>query len=324
MAEDLKPEKHPISSGKAGGGFDPKEFKELVKLASHERKNLQLLVEYFERKSGELEEKKRVFDRISGQAPDALKKLDAMDVRFKEIKTFDVRIKDFQRISKELNSNYNTLKRDLDGLHLLNEHIDSKTKSLGQQKLVVEKANEDAGRLNVLVWDMDSKIKKLREESKLLKSADRNINRLENILDSVSGQVQDVVSMKELLKTASVKTGIMKDTLGELDSRYDRIKRVKETIESHTRDTEELKRILAKVQGDYEKLLGQSYMISETQDTLHTLMQQISELKIESKNISIKNEMIRSITGRLRDLDSVSVDVETRIARFHEEKIIID
>ena len=78
MAKDFKPENHPISSDKAGGGFDPKEFKELVKLASHERKNLQLLVEYFERKSGELEDKKRVFDSISGQAPDALKKLDAM------------------------------------------------------------------------------------------------------------------------------------------------------------------------------------------------------------------------------------------------------
>ena len=45
MAEDLKPENRPISSGKAGGGFDPKQFKELVKLASHERKNLQMLVE---------------------------------------------------------------------------------------------------------------------------------------------------------------------------------------------------------------------------------------------------------------------------------------
>ena len=56
-------------------------------------------------------------------------------------------------------------------------------------------------------------------------------------------------------------------------------------------------------------------MIRETQDSLNSLMQQISELKIESKNISVKNEMIRSVTGRLRELDSVSVDVETRFPR---------
>ena len=128
-------------------------------------------------------------------------------------------------------------------------------------------------------------VKKIREQSKLLKSANRNIERLEHMLDSVSGQVQDVVNMKDLLRTAAVKVGVMKDTLGELDSRYDRIKQDKETIESHTRDTEELKRVLASVQGDYEKLLGQSHMINETQETLHSLMQQISELKIESKNM---------------------------------------
>ncbi|MBT5867634.1 MAG: hypothetical protein HOH38_02215, partial [Nitrospinaceae bacterium] len=222
MAEDFQSDNPQgfIPSGKAGEGFDLKEFKELLQLAAHERKNLQLLVEYFEKKSGELDDKKRFFDRVSNQVPDALRKLDTIEVRFEEIKTFDVRIRDFQRISKELNSNYNTLKRELDELHLLNEHIDSKTKSLGQQKMVVQKANEDAGRLNVLVWDMDSKIKKLREESKLLKSSDRNISRLEHILDSVSSQVQDVVSMKDLLRTAAVKIGVMKDTLGELDSRY--------------------------------------------------------------------------------------------------------
>ena len=102
MAEDFKPEnpQGSISSGKAGEGFNPKEFKELVKLASHERKNLQLLVEYFEKKSAELEDKKRFFDRVSGQIPDAWRKLDSMAVRFVEIKTFVVRIRDFQRISK--------------------------------------------------------------------------------------------------------------------------------------------------------------------------------------------------------------------------------
>ncbi len=238
MAEDFKSENPNDSMSPEKAGFQSNEFKELIKHASHERKNLQLLVEYFEKKSEELEDKKNSFDKLSGQVPDALKKLDSLDVRFEEIKNFDVRVRDFQRVSKEVNSNYNTLKRDLDSLHLLNEHIDSKIKSLSQQKQVVEKANEDAGRLNVLVWDMDSKVKKIREESKLLKSANRNIERLEHMLDSVSGQVQDVVNMKDLLRTAAVKIGVMKDTLGELDSRYDRIKQDKETIDIHNLDTE--------------------------------------------------------------------------------------
>ena len=142
MAEEFIPENPQSSKPSGKSGFDSKEFRELISVASHERKNLQLLVEYFEKKSDELEDKKRSFDRVSSQVPDALKKLDSLDIRFQEIKSFDVRVRDFQLVSKEVNSNYNTLKRDLEALHLLNEHIDTKTKSLSQQKQIVDKANE--------------------------------------------------------------------------------------------------------------------------------------------------------------------------------------
>ena len=49
------------------------------------------------------------------------------DFQIEEIKTFDVRVRDFQRIAKDLESNHSTLKRELEELHLLSEHIDNKT-----------------------------------------------------------------------------------------------------------------------------------------------------------------------------------------------------
>jgi hypothetical protein len=113
-------------SSEIPAGIDPKEFKELIRLASQERKNLQLLVEYFDNKSDEMDERKQLFDRISNQVPDSLRKLDSFNIKFEEIKTFDLRIRDFELVSKELSSNYNTLKKDIDGLHLLNEHVDQK------------------------------------------------------------------------------------------------------------------------------------------------------------------------------------------------------
>jgi methyl-accepting chemotaxis protein len=195
------------------------------------------------------------------------------------------------------------LKRELDELHLLSEHIDHKIKSLHQQRGLVEKANDDAGRLNVLVWDMDSKIKKLKDESKLIKSADRGISRLEGMLDMVSDKVDEIVSFKEMMRTGSVTVEEMKTALQEMDSRLTLIHQEKESIMSYARDTEDLKRTLEVVKEDYETLLGKSHLVSETHDSLNRLSQEISDLKVESKNISVKNEMIRSISGRLRDLD---------------------
>ena len=51
-------------------------IKELLSVASHERKNLQLLVEYFEKKIPELDERKQFFDRVSMQVPPSIKKLE--------------------------------------------------------------------------------------------------------------------------------------------------------------------------------------------------------------------------------------------------------
>ncbi|SVE52946.1 uncharacterized protein METZ01_LOCUS505800, partial [marine metagenome] len=164
---------------------DTKVIKELLSVASHERRNLQLLVEYFEKKIPELDERKQFFDKVSMQVPDSLQRLDFVSSQIDEIKTFDVRVRDFQQVAKDIESNHSNLKRDLEELHLLSDHIDQKIRSLQQQRGLVEKANEDAGRLNILVWDMDSKIKKLGEETKLIKSTDRNINRLENMLESM-------------------------------------------------------------------------------------------------------------------------------------------
>ena len=49
---------------------DTRGIKELLSVASHERKNLQLLVEYFDNKIPELDERKQFFDKISLQVPD--------------------------------------------------------------------------------------------------------------------------------------------------------------------------------------------------------------------------------------------------------------
>ncbi|SVA67453.1 uncharacterized protein METZ01_LOCUS120307, partial [marine metagenome] len=201
MAEKSKTKKSEQDAG--AKNEDEKAIKELLSVAAHERKNLQLLVEYFEKKIPELDDRKQFFDRISSQLPSSLEKLDLVSNQIEEIKTFDVRVRDFQRVAKDIESNHSTLKRELEELHLLSDHIEQKIRNLQQQRGLVEKANEDAGRLNVLVWDMDSKIKKLGEETKLIKSTDRNINRLEHMLESVESQVSEIIGFREMMEVAT-------------------------------------------------------------------------------------------------------------------------
>ena len=106
------------SQGKTSG-IDGQQLRELVGRASQERKSLQLLVEYFDKKSGELGEKKHFFDQITSQIPSTLEKLENLNSRIKEIGDIDNRVREFQKVSKELSSNYQDMKKKLDQLHLL-------------------------------------------------------------------------------------------------------------------------------------------------------------------------------------------------------------
>ncbi|NIQ02296.1 MAG: hypothetical protein GWM98_19435, partial [Nitrospinaceae bacterium] len=228
-----KPEKslqnqqnQPLSS------FDANQFRELVMLAGQERKNLQLLVEYFNKKSEELDDRKLFLEKISDQIPDTLNRLDNLNTRMDDIKALDARVRDFQRVAKEMDGRYKEIKKEIDSLHLLSEHVDHKIKGLNHQRGLVEKAHEDAGRLNSLVWDMDSKIKKIREETKLIKSTDKNVNRLEYMMESISRQIDEVASFKEMMKTGSDQVQQMNEMIRQIGERFEQLKREKEFVDS--------------------------------------------------------------------------------------------
>ena len=76
--------------------------------------------------------------------------------------------------------------------------------------------------------------------------------------------------------------------------------------------------VLEKTQMDTDKLLGQKQLVGEANENVVKLIQGINELKIESKNVSVKNEMIRGVSGRFRELDSLAVEVENKIAKIRD------
>ena len=89
MAEQSRTNKPKQDTG--AENEDAKAIKALLSVASHERKNLQLLVDYFENKIPELDERKQFFDRVSLQVPESLQKLDFVSSQIEEIKTLDIK-----------------------------------------------------------------------------------------------------------------------------------------------------------------------------------------------------------------------------------------
>ena len=94
------------------------------------------------------------------------------------------------------------------------------------------------------------------------------------------------------MKASGKRIGDIQDILKELDLKIGRLKKEKQVVEGVFKDSEEIRDILARVQTDAEQLLGQGHLIQETRQSVKDLEEGINDLKIESKNISVKNEMI--------------------------------
>ena len=272
---------------------DIAEFKDVLKAATQERKNLQILLEFLDKKGDEFSEKKVLMGKVEKALPQMDSHLVEFEKKFDEIRKFETKMKEIQTVSKEVSSMYNTTRRDVDSLNMLSEHVNRKIKDLTQQRTLVEKANEEAGRLNVLIWDMESKMKKLSEENKLVKKSEKNVGKLESMLDNISDQVQEVVSYKELMKGTAQEIGELKSLASEIELKSHDMRRDRDDIEAISGESEKLQELFGHLKMETNELLKKQVVVAETKKMLDTFSMEIAEVKIESKNVAIKNEMIK-------------------------------
>jgi chromosome segregation ATPase len=80
------------------------------------------------------------------------------------------RISDFQQEVSAVG----VLKSKIDNLNSLSELVNRKIKALENQRAVVEKANEDAARLNTLMWDADFRLNQLNGKFSHLQKTEKH------------------------------------------------------------------------------------------------------------------------------------------------------
>ena len=81
-----------------GADRDLKGLKEVLSEASKERKNLQLLAEYFQTNISNLDAKKQFFENVLSNAPDFFQKLELLNSQMEDFAALEERTKDFKKI----------------------------------------------------------------------------------------------------------------------------------------------------------------------------------------------------------------------------------
>ena len=94
------------------------------------------------------------------------------------------------------------LKGKMDQINAQRAWIDSKLQSLGKQKMVVERANVEAGRLNALFWEMEEKMREMAQQNKVISKTQVNIDALESRLRDSHTALQQVERFENSLKVS--------------------------------------------------------------------------------------------------------------------------
>ncbi|MFW5960379.1 MAG: hypothetical protein ACOCSE_04600, partial [Chitinivibrionales bacterium] len=108
-----------------------------------------------EKVSGKLEDMNGTASGVDERIAEINKRLEGVSDRAEELDTK-------QEELQEVNKKNRIAKEKLDSLNSMVEYVKQKMKGLERQKSVVEKANEESGRLNALTWQIDSDIKALQ------------------------------------------------------------------------------------------------------------------------------------------------------------------
>ncbi len=118
-------------------------------------------------------------------------------------------------IDHEMKS-YSVLKEKIDGLNSLSEYVKSKIKSLENQKVVVERANEEAGKLNTLTWKINADLKQLQSKYSALEKIEKNISTVREMLDSSKAAITEIRDFRKHVDEASGKIDEMRKIDQEL------------------------------------------------------------------------------------------------------------
>jgi predicted nucleic acid-binding Zn-ribbon protein len=126
-------------------------LRQLLSLSEEERTRLEKMVELLSLKSEELSAKRSSFEEMESRLAGIESKLTKTEKRTESAEKIEAKITESERHFSQLDDFVRKTKIDIDGLNVLSEHVLAKTRSLNQQREIVEKSNEEAGKLNVLL-----------------------------------------------------------------------------------------------------------------------------------------------------------------------------
>jgi exonuclease SbcC len=217
------------------------------------------------------------------------------------------RISDFQQ---EVNA-VGVLKSKIDNLNSLSELVNRKIKALENQRAVVEKANEDAARLNTLMWDADFRLNQLNGKFSHLQKTEKNIERIRGMLEESKAEIRQLQEAQTLIHQIADANAAARTLFADLDGRLELLRGQNAHLEEIGRKVKEVYTASRTSEAILNTILKHKGMLEESNEairnyehSLEKMKEKIEELHEEWKALDAIKERIGLSEARLEKIEA--------------------
>jgi chromosome segregation ATPase len=212
----------------------------------------------------------------------------------------------------ERQKDFGELKVRMDQINAQRTWVDSKLQSLSKQRVVVERANIEAGRLNSLFWEMEEKVREIGLQNKMIAKTTDHLEELENRLRSSHESLQRIDHFESVLKESRESVEEMSKLGDEFRSRLKEFQESQRTIDEASIRTKEAAAIVKSMEATMNTILQHNGQLEVTKKMIDGFQENLT-------GVDKKVEKIHKQWNTVEKLEGKIVKIEDRIKGFQQD-----
>ena len=218
-----------------------------------------------------------------------------------------------------------TTEERLKSLNALGEYVTVKMKALETQRVTIDHAASEAGRLNELVWAMEAQIGKLEEGNRQVARAEEVLRHTEELAEEVQDELDAATVRRDLFtrETARMeKEGAQ--LIQTVRAQVERLAIEGRSLDAHEQRVANLQEALATAERQLETVHGRQETVGALDRKAEALGQTVRQLSTELGELSRRRAEVDALEERLARVETTARETEARQARLESGRQQLD
>jgi len=186
-------------------------------------------------------------------------------------------------------------------------------KSLENQRVVVEKANEEAGKLNALTWRLDSEIKHLQEGPFPIGKDRKEHHRIDAMFEESRASISEIRRFEKFMLQTTQKIEDIRTLDAQLDQKLQQFQKYSAHVDEVKERAHEVHTMARNTEAILNTLNKHSQMLEKTHSEVLDYERALDKIKVRIEEVGREWNTIDSFTQRIAGIESQMGAMDSRL-----------